>query len=277
MRFLILLPLCLLAATDSFAGFFQNLFRHDVHVITTTDVSKDGALLPPASKENPVYYITVNAGYKDFGGIIAGDKLPAEKDILRTTAKILTAQGYIPASQQHPPTQILIITWGTMYNDEMDMGNPDMPPVQLNREQKLRFMGGEKLKIMPDATPFGYLLPIFGAPSRVRDPVASAVDDFSQDNLYIVAIGSYEYAALKQGGKPKLLWKTRISCPSNGLVMDKTLPLMVAIAAPNIGRETATPVWVNASDKFKAEVKVGDPIVEEYIDSDRATVIKVGK
>jgi hypothetical protein len=43
--------------------------------------------------------------------------------------------------------------------------------------------------------------------------------------------------------------------------------MMVVIAAPFIGRATSLPVWVNAADKLKPRVRLGNPKVEEYLGS----------
>ena len=50
---------------------------------------------------------------------------------------------------------------------------------------------------------------------------------------------------------------------------------MLALAGPNIGRETAKPVAVRATDKFKPDVKIGDPSVVEYIDRAPNAVLEV--
>jgi hypothetical protein len=52
---------------------------------------------------------------------------------------------------------------------------------------------------------------------------------------------------------------------------------MVMIAGPNIGRETVRPMWVRASDRFKAEVKFGEPKLEEFLDSGDLPVIDASK
>ena len=72
-----------------------------------------------------------------------------------------------------------------------------------------------------------------------------------------------------------LLWTTKISCPSRGLGMPETLPVMLALAGPNIGRETPKPVAVKATDKFKPEVRIGDPTVVEYMQSNAIPVAEV--
>jgi hypothetical protein len=72
-----------------------------------------------------------------------------------------------------------------------------------------------------------------------------------------------------------LLWTTKISCPSRGLALPETLPVMLAIAGPNIGRETARPVAVRASEKFKTEVTIGDPTVVEQFEARSVPVLEV--
>ncbi len=68
------------------------------------------------------------------------------------------------------------------------------------------------------------------------------------------------------------MWLTKISCPSRGLALPEALPAMLAIAGPNIGRETAKPVWVKAAEQFRTEVKIGDPSVVEYLDPQQLPV-----
>ena len=80
------------------------------------------------------------------------------------------------------------------------------------------------------------------------------------------ALASYEFP-VKVPKHPAAALADQISCPSRGAALADTLPTMLVIATPNIGRQTTRPVWVNAADKFKPEVRVGNPKVEEYLDS----------
>ena len=105
------------------------------------------------------------------------------------------------------------------------------------------------------------------------DAGAQAINDAASDDLYIAAIAAYDFAAAERREK-KLLWMTKISCPSRGLALPETLPAMLAIAGPNIGRETAKPVWVKATDQFKPEVKIGDPSVVEYLDTKQRPIFE---
>lgn len=252
------------------AGFLDWFMHHDVQVITTTDLTPAGALLRAPSPSDPVYYLAISAGYYDFGAAIPGDKLPMPREMNRTIVRILAKGGFLPADASHPPTQLIIFAWGTLYADIVTP-DPDWPGAQLNRWQMLRFLGGGKLGLLPK-----YPDPWMGQqmPELTRiNPSAEAIWTAAGDHLYAVALAGYEFP-IKQPKRPQLLWRTKISCPSRGLVLADTLPTMLAIAEPYIGRETDRPVWVNASDKFKPEVRIGDAKVEEYLDSVPAPVFE---
>ena len=265
----------LLAAQRASAGNLLDwLFRHEVQVITSTDMMPAGSLLRPPSPSAPVYYFAANAGYHDFGGIIAGDRLPATGDMIKFLARALAKAGFLPADAEHPPTECIVFTWGTFYRDIMPSMNPDWPGTQMNRLAMVRFLGGDKLGLVPDSPdPWN----ASEMPGLTRfNPDAEAIADVARDDLYVVALAGYEFP-VKEPKHPKLLWRTKISCPARGLVMADTLPTMVAIAAPYIGRETGAPVWVNASDKFKPEVRIGNPKFEGYLDSTPVPVYEAKK
>jgi hypothetical protein len=256
----------LVATAPAFAGGFLDwLFHHDVQVITSTDATPAGALLRAASPSHPVYYVALSVGYHDFGAAIAGDKLPAPQDMNRTIVRVLAKQGFLPADAQHRASQLIIFAWGTLYpNIVPDPWNPNLPGTQLNLSQTLGFLGGDKLGLVPEH-PEDERDTLFPGLTRFNSD-AQAIASVAGDDLYVAALASYEFP-MAQPKHPKLLWRSKISCPARGLVMADTLPTMLVIAGPNIGHATASPVWVNASDKFKPDVRIGNPKVEEYLDS----------
>ncbi|HTZ20591.1 MAG TPA: hypothetical protein VMC06_06890, partial [Opitutaceae bacterium] len=105
---------------------------------------------------------------------------------------------------------------------------------------------------------------------------AQTLNGLAMDNLYVAAIAAYDYQAATRR-EHKLLWMTKISCPSRGYWMPEVLPSMLAIAGPNIGRETARPVVINVSDKFKPDITVGNPTVVEYLGNNPLQVIDASK
>jgi hypothetical protein len=245
---------------------------NELEVITVTDTTPTGALLRPASPDNPVFYMAVSMGCRDFGGIIAGDKLPPTHEVTETITKVLAKQGYLPATDTHPPTLLLVWTWGTM-NVETNPGY--LSSLQINHSQLLRFMGAYKVGLVSqtsEAFPENMLAP--GLSIMSND--AQTLNDLAKGNLYVAAIAAYDYqAATRQ--EHKLYWTTKISCPSRGYWMPEALPSMLAIAGPNIGRETARPVVINVTDKFKPDIAIGNPTVVEYLGSSTLPVIDASK
>lgn len=248
--------------------------KHDVQVITVTDTTPAGALRRPASPANPIFYFAVSAGFRDFGGIVAGEKAPPKEEVYKAMGKVLAKQGFLPATNQNPPTLLLLWTWGTMNTDRMYSGNPDdIEGRQVNQRQLMRFMGAYKLGMItkePDA----FMSDTMMQGVLFRDADQDLIYDLSTEDLYVAAIAAYDFASATRKEKV-LLWTTKISCPSRGLAMPETLPVMLALAGPNIGRETPKPVSTRATDKFKPEVKIGDPTVVEYMDKITIPVAEV--
>lgn len=265
-----------LAGTASAAGILDWLLpKHDVQVITVTDTTPVGALRRPASPSNPIYYTAVNVGYRDFGGIIAGEKIPDKEAVVKTIATVLAKQGFLPATEAHPATILLLWTWGTMNTDRMYMSGDDTEGRQVNRRQLMRFMGAYKLgMISKDRS--GFQDDLYTAGLLFRDADSELIADLATEDLYVAAISAYDHAAALRQEKV-LLWTTKISCPSRGLSMPETLPVMLTLAGPHIGRETARPVHVTAADKLKPDVKIGDPTVVEYMENTPLPVIDASK
>ena len=286
---------CRFGLTLAIAGvLFANVSHgHDVEVITTTDVTSEGMRQVPASKAHPVYYVGLSGGYKDFAAAMNGDKLPSEKDMIRTLMVILARNGFLLADKKHPPTQFLTWNWGTMYSNDMhfvgstqspntvtipghgqvtttnSISQDNMPAQELNYDQKLQFLGGEKLGLMGDLGSSRIAEPRVEPPST-REDDAAEIGRAAHDNLYVIVISAFDFDSIKKR-KPVLLWKTRIGCPCRGLVMDRTLPVMVAISGPNIGHETPTPALARSSDQRIGKVKVGDPTLQEFMDTGPTT------
>jgi hypothetical protein len=274
-RLLPLLTLSLLTASSAAAaGVLDWLFpKRDVQVIVVTDTTPVGALRRAVTAEKPAYYMAVSAGFREFGGSIAGEKPPPKEEVLKTVSKVLAKQGYLPSNDENPPTVILFWTWGTMNTDRMYSASPDdTQGYQVNQRQLMRFMGAYKLGLIskePNALRDEYTPGVL-----FRDADQELIANLATEDLYVAAISAYDYAAATRKEKV-LLWTTKISCPSQGLMMKDSLPVMLALSGPHIGRETAKPVSIKATDKFKPEVKIGDPIMVEYLDNTQVKVIEV--
>jgi hypothetical protein len=266
--------LAAISTADLSASVLDWIFpKRDVQVVAVTDTTPAGALRRPVSPANPAYYVAVSAGYRDFGGIIAGEKIPPKEEVLKTIGRVLAKQGYLPATDDKTPSLLLVWTWGTMNTDRMYSFNPDdTEGRQVNRNQLLRFMGAYKLGLITrEPHPFQQDLMLPGA--MFRDADSDYLYELASEDLYVAAISAYDYAAALRQEK-SLLWMTKISCPSRGLALPQTLPAMLALAGPYIGRETAKPVSLKATEQFKTEVRIGDPTVVEYLESAPLPVIE---
>ena len=263
------------AAPVAHAGLLDFLFgKRDIEVITITDMSPEGRLFRRPSPENPTYYIAASVGFRDLGGVIGGEKKPPNDEVVRTITKVLAKQGYLPATDQSPAaTLVLVLAWGTL-NADLEYGmDPDAPPRQRNRQQILKFLGGYKMGF--SNADFDPLMPSLGGLS-FQDFDSRALYDISSEDFYVAVIGAYDAAAMAKKQK-KLLWTTRISCPSRGFWLPDVLPTMMAISGPNIGREMSRPAWINASEKYKPDVQIGDPVLVEYLDKGTLPVVDVSK
>jgi hypothetical protein len=269
-----LLLISLFAAWPSVTpAFAAGIFDRDLETITVTDFTPAGNLRRQPSLKAPLYYAAVSGGYYDFGAIKAGEKAIPRNVVDKTMLKILAKQGYLPANEAHPADVILIWKWGTM-NVQYFLTPGGMHTMRLNERQIQGFLGGGKLGLLsrhtdhfPEYTLSPGLFPLTG---DARDLMEMATDD-----LYVVAVAAYD-AKLRDETHAELLWNTRISAPARGFWMPEALPAMLAIAAPNVGRETPKPVWMRATEKFKPDIQLGDTKLVEYLESAEATVATVG-
>jgi hypothetical protein len=268
-----LLALLLLAPSRASAGVLDWIFpQHDVQAITVTDTTPAGKLRRTPTAKDPVYYIAVDMGYRDFGGVIAGDKVPAKTEVRAAIVKALSQQHYLPAAKDHPTSLLLLWTWGTMNPQTLPSFSPNLPDPQINRQQLLRFLGGYKLGLVAKDPLLDDTVPGTVFHTAAMDEI----DELSKEDLYIACIGAYDYAAAVRK-ENVLLWTTKISSPARGLTMAGSLPTMLALAAPYIGRETDMPVSVSATDHFKPDVKLGDAKVVEYLENTPLPIVDAEK
>lgn len=272
-RLLCVLAALSLAAATTHGGVLDWLFsRNEIEVISVTDMTPEGRKQRTPTPENPAYYVAISLGFQDLGGIVGGEKPPPKEDVLRQISAALAKQGYLPATETSPPpTLALAFAWGTL-NADYDYGfNPDLPPQQLNRHQILKFLGGYKMGFSKNdfdpltSTSLGFTLMNFDA---------NTFYDLAQEDFYVAVVSAYDLASIKDKQK-RLLWMTRISCPSSGYYMPDVLPMMMALGGPNFGRESDRPVWQRASDKYRPEVKLGELELLEYLGSTPLPVVDV--
>jgi len=251
------------------------LGKRDLQVITNTDMTPAGRKYPAASKAAPQYYVAANAGFRDFGAAVGGIKEPPTTEVLKLLTAELAKQGYLPATEKSPPpTLVLFFAWGTLNIDyEMD-SDPSLPLRARNRQQILRFLGGSKVGLKDDF--FDPLTSPIAGTALLDYDARELYEIASREDLYVTIVSAYDLEAMKQK-KRQLLWMTRIASISRGYDFPEALPGMVAIGGANFGRETARPVWMTASEKFKPDIKLGELQLVDYLDGAKLPVIDATK
>lgn len=268
----LVLPLLFIAPSAQSADFIDWILgKRELEVITVTDTTPLGRTRPAASVAQPQYYLAVSFGFRDFGGVMGGIREPLPADALRAITAALAKQGYLPAKEgSPPPTLLLAFVWGTLNADLMPSGDPDQPDRQLNRQQIVRFLGGNKVGLGDDF--FDPLTaPITGL--TTLSPDARNLYEIAQEDFFIAAIKAYDLASVR-AKKKQMLWTTRIACPSLGFGLPEVFPAMLSIAGPHIGRETQGPVWKRASEHYRPDVKIGELQLVEYLQNAPLPVVE---
>jgi len=262
---------CCCSPAASAGGLLDFLLpNHELQAITVTDFTPAGLQQRLPSPAAPLYYVAVNAGYRDFGGIVAGERMISRQIVNETMLKVLAKQGYLPATPDQRPDLVLVWTWGTLNVERLPI-SPDGYSHRINDRRILRFLGGEKLGLMSKYdNPFPELTLSPGLIYKGGE--ARNFIDASSDDYYVAVIAAYD-VRLSDLKHAQMLWNTRISCPSRGFWLPEAFPGMLAIATPYIGRETTKPVWIRATEHFKPEVRLGDLKVVEYLENNQAAVI----
>ncbi|MDQ5979760.1 MAG: hypothetical protein QG602_2735 [Verrucomicrobiota bacterium] len=268
-------PLLVLLPAVSRAGIWELITgRRDLEVITVTELSGRGQFLPPASPDQPQYYIAASLGYRDLGASIAGfSEPPHDKDVIHLISSELAKQGFLPAkTDSKPPSLLLVYTWGTLNAERFYGPDPSRPSIQANHRQMVRFLGGAKVGLGSDF--FNPLTaPIMGLTAQSFD--AQNIYDVAREDLYVMIVAAYDLESALERKRQPPLWITRIAAPSLGFSFSNVLPSMLSIGGQQFGRDTPRPVWVNATDKFKPTVRLGELQLLEYMKGETLPVVDV--
>ena len=237
---LVLLAVALGGSVPAPAEFtlFRNVWGD---VLVATDTTEAGKNLPPASREQPVYYKGLSMGNR-LGSGLRGDKEPSVKELNNFAASILAKQGYLAAQPgKHEPTLLLVLQWGYLEPSSEDL---------------LWFLGYHMDQDIAAPSQVGLL----GAEVFRRGFRSRAVETILQDAqnpIYGIMISAFEYKSAKTL-EPVILWQTRIGLPTNGKSMAEALPVMVAAAGPAIGRPSEKPVMLDADAAREGTVNLGE-------------------
>jgi len=272
------------------------------------EVTTEGKKLPTPSVNNPVYYYPHAVGQHDMGDAYGGTKEIPYKSLEKQLLAALASNGYLPSDEQHPPTQLLLFTWGMhnridpMPDPDSDDGSDDSGDGSDASATDTSSMGGD-MNVTADDNDIMNLLSrakTIGG-QKFADEFATALSDQLQwsgntdyesngplrrfatrddntealvyeifNDCYFIIVTALDYEALKSNQR-KTLWITRISTTSQGVNFEQTLPIMINNGAWFFGRETSTPEIVRKKAYKDARVDIGEATVVEYMTTGTTT------
>lgn len=218
---------------------------HDILVYST--ISDAGQKVVHPTPDKPVYYLAVAGGFHQEGPSVARDdaqKVTAD-EVAVPLRKALTAQGYLPVAKgMPPPTLLIVFHWGVQ-NPEFIDG----PPADGDTPQVTKLLNAKKMGDLVGA-------------SRVERDLESEYGEMvthATENRYIVIVSAFDFAAATAKiREKKLIWRTRLSLPSDGTTLPATIVPMIASGAPFFGRDTPHPKEIHWD---RASVEIGTPTV----------------
>ena len=213
-------------------------------VIQSTDITWDGKKLKPPSPESPTYYVPVFEGYKELGAASKDyERKPPDKDTARQLINMLEKQGYIMASRQNRPTIVLVFQWGSIVPIEVDSAarGPNQPPLPghvTNAAEIKAYVVGER--------------------GRDLDRHSAYYGEMtSLEARHYLMISAFKFRNSDEGDEI-LLWRAHVTTELWGNYLNEVLPLMIAHAAPIVGRNVSPGgAWTPRN----AQVIIGAPVV----------------
>lgn len=269
---------------------FQKNPRLDLTVIT--EFTAEGKKLPTVDAQHPAHYLAQSGGYRRTIGA-PGNELTLPPDTIDAfIRRSLATRGYYPASGTAAATLVMVYSWGVHGRPAQD-GVVSGDQLAANLLDRAALVGGEKFKqeftaLLADAsaqadsatnsatqrmTVDGAAVPsVLGADqvefmspiNRFRE--SSAKNEFLLEQVggevYYVVISCYDYAALAQNRRV-LLWRTRMTVSSSGVSQIESLPTLIRVAAPYLGREMTEPATLTPRALQEGRVDLGPLIIED--------------
>jgi len=251
----------------------------DVRVAVVVDMTPEGRKFAHPTPDHPAYYLPVTLGYQEVGGHLTNYQRPpppADK-VQRLLANTLAAEGYRVATQESPPSLVLVFRWGYIapmivmgqWGNRNEMMTyiagdnwPDTALSSSTESQELVSSVDVASGSAPGRGPYGHpsmapLSTVAGVPPNSSDTTNSSADLKSR---YFLLVSALDFQAFQQH-KSVLLWRAHVSINTWGHYLDETLPTLIAAGAPMFGRETNQPQIVTAPVVPLGHVVVGAPML----------------
>jgi hypothetical protein len=241
-------PLCAVALLSS-CGTFGD---YGSEVTVAADRTKAGAKFVPPTAEKPAYYYLVSVGALELGAVYAGEQKPPENsEVEPQIVQALAKQHYVRATAATPkPSLVIAYAWGSINPDELDTGDPEVPPAQLNRGQMLALVTTNKTDTTPNSIDMTLNVP-----------------DLS-DGRHFLLIGAYDAKSFEPGKKRAILWRAKLSTPNSSTSLAAAIPGLLDKGGDFLGQD-GLPATIYEKIR-KGTVTVGDAEVVEDKPADGA-------
>ena len=246
-----------------------------------TEMTDEGRKLTPPTQDNPTYYHTFSLGYHQEGhGASQEGKVPKE-NLEKQLQNALASSGYLPSDKVHPAALVLFLFWGEhtkLLQNDLETGEGGFDDIgHKNLLSRATLVGGAAFAkdlqkaLEQQAMSGGPSLPIFDPVYRFtnRDDLTRNLMEQVLDDCYYVVISAYEGASLAHGER-KLLWRTKMSTPAQGVSLVETTPALVASGGPFFGHEMTVASIVGKRITRGGHVELGPLQFKGYIDTPTA-------
>jgi hypothetical protein len=259
------------------------------------EVTQAGAAQQLPSAQSPVYYVAQAGGFQGAGSM-AGEKTPLSDAIALHVQKSLRSGGYTEATGEKKPDVAVIYHWGSEQLYDSDsvrrralliggdaFANELTEALVRQREhnETQRALTGRHTVLITNAhrasrsglnnvfaargtTNIGADFAVFSPLERFKQKHENNAMLLEQSfsGIYYVIISAYDYAAMTKGERV-LLWRTRMTVDSSGVSFADTMPVLLANAAPYLGKDTGRAGTFSKKMLRSGTVKIGTATVVE--------------
>jgi hypothetical protein len=260
-------------------------------MVVVAETTAAGAKLVHLTTDQSVDYVAFDGGYREAGDPVANEKPPTAAAVARALRQTLAAAGYRPATDQTPPTLLLVYHWGSLNRDSQAIhSGMDLDP---NLKARVALVAGRRYEREIDdeiiQRQISREMHTSFPSARFLSDQARQLGELAQDNRYFVIVSAYDYAALRRH-EAQLLWRAKMSASSAGAAMAGALPALIQGGGPYFGRdhdesqfvrtplgpgakvETGSSAEPKASDLTGATGRLDDPFVRELAEKEGAEV-----
>ena len=229
-----------------------------------TESTEIGLRLPAPTADQPAYVVTHSGGQHDFGQVPAAETATSAEILDQRLGKALGEAHYLPTDASHPPSLLIVFSWGIHCRPGDEIGDPGYRNVldraalvgglKFASELKNAIEKEEAIVAATSTQPWGAQMPglrttsaasMFQSRSpleafRKRDAKTEQLVQQITDDCYYVIISAFDYSSVMHG-KKQLLWRSKLTVAARGASMATAIPALVDSGAAYAGRNMSGP------------------------------------